>query len=32
VRLAFVLTGVSYGVNGVLWEMRLLLKDRVFNT
>jgi hypothetical protein len=32
VRLAFVLTGLSYDVNRVLWEMRLLLKDQIFGT
>jgi hypothetical protein len=32
VRLAFVLTGVSYSVSRVLREMRLLLKDQVFDT
>jgi hypothetical protein len=31
VRLAFALTGVGYGINGILWEMRLLLKDRLFD-
>jgi hypothetical protein len=32
VRLAFVLTGLGYDVNGVLREMRLLLKDQIFGT
>jgi hypothetical protein len=32
VRLAFILTEVGYGINGVVREMRLLLKDRLFNT
>jgi hypothetical protein len=32
VRLAFVLTEVGYSVNGVVREMRLLLKDRLFDT
>jgi hypothetical protein len=32
VRLAFVLTEVGYGVNGIIWDMRLLLKDWLFDT
>jgi hypothetical protein len=32
VILAFILTEVGYDVNGILWEMRLLLKDRFFDT
>jgi hypothetical protein len=32
VRLAFILTEVGYDINGIVREMRLLLKDRLFNT
>jgi hypothetical protein len=31
VRLAFILTKVTYGVNGIAQGMRLLLKDRLFD-
>jgi hypothetical protein len=31
VRLAFVLTEVGYNINGVIREMRLLLKDQLFD-
>jgi hypothetical protein len=31
-RLAFVLTEVAYGVNGIVQNMRFLLKDRLFGT
>jgi hypothetical protein len=30
VRLEFILTEVGYRVNGVVWKMRLLLKDWLF--
>jgi hypothetical protein len=30
VRLAFVLTEVGYGINGIVQDMRPLLKDRLF--
>jgi hypothetical protein len=32
VRLAFVLTEVGYGINEIIREMRLLLKDWLFDT
>jgi hypothetical protein len=31
VRLALVLTEVGYNINGVIREMRLLLKDQLFD-
>jgi hypothetical protein len=31
VRLAFVLTEVGYDINGIIQEMRLLLKHRLFD-
>jgi hypothetical protein len=31
-RLTFVLTEVTYGVNGIVRNMRFLLKDRLFGT
>jgi hypothetical protein len=31
-RLAFVLTGVGYDINEIVRDMRLLLKDRLFDT
>jgi hypothetical protein len=32
VRLAFILTEVGYGVHGIIQDMRLLHKDRLFDT